>query len=247
MDNTVSKPLPLCGAKNVRDLGGYPIPGGITKKRRFLRSDGLHNLTAGDMQLLRDYGVARIIDLRTEMEIAKAPDPHIEGIAYCSYPLFDGVQSQNLMGNLPESLEAMYKALLNKSGTMLAAVLRDMAAHHTQTILFHCTAGKDRTGVLAMLLLQLAGVSPQDIIADYACTEVYMKEIFDRQKEQLRRILGAEVPGNLLESPASTMTETLTYLQEKYRGAEAYMADIGLTVGENGEIALLKKSLQDIL
>lgn len=247
MADTVGLPLPLSGAKNVRDLGGYPIPGGKTKSRRFLRSDGLHHMTASDIRTLRNYGVTRIIDLRTEMESGKSPDPVIEGVVYGSYPLIDGVQSQNLMGDLPASLLEMYKSLLDKSQPMLAAVLRDMARHQNETILFHCTAGKDRTGVLAMLLLQLAGVSAENIIADYACTEIYMKEIFDKQKEQLRRMLGTEVPGNLLESPAHVMKETLDYLCDVYGGAEAYMAEIGLTAGENGEIRLLKESLQDIL
>ncbi len=100
----VSEPLPLDGAKNVRDLGGYPAKDGrMTASRVFLRADGLQNLTDGDIRKLTDYGVCRIIDLRSDREREMMPD-RTGSIPSYHVGLLDQMNSEGFLGNGPDSM-----------------------------------------------------------------------------------------------------------------------------------------------
>ena len=223
MDNLyVSKPLPLEGAKNVRDLGGYPAAGGFTAGGAFLRGDGLHSLTPRDIRALEDYGVRLVIDLRSQMEAERQPDPFTGSglIKRVHVPMLDRMNSNNFEGPLPSCLFEIYSGLLDESARDIGRVMVLMAGERQGACLFHCTAGKDRTGVLAMLLLDLAGVSGESILADYSMSEVYMEEIFSPQREMMRRL---HLPDFLLRSPADQMARTLEFLRENYTGARKYL------------------------
>ena len=106
--------------------------------------------------------------------------------------------------------------------------------------LFHCTAGKDRTGVTALLLLDLAGVSRQDIAEDYAVTEQYMKVVINAQlrRMEMEGIYGKEY---LYRSQPQDILRAYDHLQEKYGGARGYLAHVGC--GEDILTQLEKKLL----
>ena len=206
MPQTIPEPLPLEGTGNTRELGGYrTVGGGRTVPGRFLRSDGLQELTGEDNRSLYEYGVRCVLD-------------HI--------------QSDNMAGLLPATMEEMYCSLLDGSGDTLAAIFREMLRYPGDCVLFHCTAGKDRTGVVSMLLLALAGVDEDTIVADYAATEALMKEKFNRQRAKLRTLMGIEVPEYVGWSRPESMERTLRHLRERYGGAKAYLIRIGLSEEE---------------
>ena len=178
---------------NLRDLGG--IGDGIVPKRLFLRSGKLSILTAKEcVRLCNQYNIKCVIDLRTQVESAEYPDPLPEGVVYLQIPLLKdaavgithetGSDPMAIIKNLrrnPEKLlkmipdfKALYKEVVTDeySRSQLdkaVGTLRDNAEKGICT-LFHCTAGKDRTGIVSMALLKSYGVSDEEIIKDYMRT-----------------------------------------------------------------------------
>lgn len=224
---SVGTPLPLEGAYNVRDLGGYltsaqrPV-----QKKRYLRGASLSRLTPGDREFLLQYGLSAVIDLRSPFEAQRDPDPDC-GVPAYSFPLLDSLNSQDFQGALPESLSQMYIQLLDRSAPVFADIFRIMS-EVSGCVLFHCTAGKDRTGLCAMLLLSLAGVPDEVIIADYAASDGYLKEIILHQRLSLHKA-GITVNEDLLHASPSNMRTALDHLRHCYGNAEAYLGGAGLT------------------
>lgn len=226
----VSRPLDLEGAGNVRDLGGYPTSSGlVTLPHVFLRADGLSRLTCADVRFLEDYGVTLVVDLRSRQEAERERDPFGEGsaypeVAYRSVPLLDQVRSSQYQGSLlPSSMAEVYRSLLDDSAVEIGKTM-ELLADAQGTALFHCSAGKDRTGVVAMLLLKLAGVSDKDVIADYAATQVYMEDRFKVQREELAQ-RGMNLPDSFFESRPRDMEETLSHLRTAYGDAQRYLLE----------------------
>jgi protein-tyrosine phosphatase len=224
-----NRPLALDGAKNLRDLGGYPLRGGgRTARGAFLRSDATGELSPLDIEKLRSMGLSLVIDLRGPGEVGAAPSRllGIEGVRYVNKPLFDGVQSSGFAGSLPDSMAGLYVSLLDGSRERLREVFEELAAAEG-TRLFNCAAGKDRTGVVAMLLLELAGVEDEAIVADYASSASNMAALFERQSAALR-VRGILLPPHILESRPEDMRAALGHLRGAYGTAEAYLLSSGL-------------------
>lgn len=227
--------LPLVGAKNIRDLGGYRTRfGGWTRQRAFLRGDSLGYLTAEDCRILYEYGVRCVIDLRSKEEISRTPDvlqrayPQIESI---SVPIQDHVRGNRYSTEFPPSMWELYCWLLDDGGDSFYEVFEAALRHLHDCVLFHCTGGKDRTGVVAVLLLALAGVNETDIVADYAVTEDLMKEIFPLQVVEMES-MGLVVPPYVMQSPPENMTRALAYMRKNYGTAERYLRHIGCSEKE---------------
>lgn len=229
--------LPLEGAKNVRELGGYPTGDGApTKWRSFLRSDSLSGLTDSDITFLYDYGVRTVVDLRSDEETANSPNPalHHPNLAYHHISLADEGNLKKAT-ELSITLKELYLSTLRHPQTV-GRVLK-VLAHSEGCSLFHCTAGKDRTGIISMLLLSLAGVSAQDIMANYQVSHTYIRSGlsfpagFAEQHPQLM---------SLFDSPADNIQAALESLETEHGGAETYVRTCGLT---EEEVALLKDKL----
>lgn len=137
------------------------------------------------------------------------------------------MNSQDFQGALPESLSQMYIQLLDRSAPVFADIFRIMS-EVSGCVLFHCTAGKDRTGLCAMLLLSLAGVPDEVIIADYAASDGYLKEIILHQRLSLHKA-GITVNEDLLHASPSNMRTALDHLRHRYGNAETYLGGAGLT------------------
>ena len=228
----VSKPLPLRGTGNTRDLGGYAARSGrITGWRRFLRSDGLHNLTPEDQRSLWEYGVRLVVDLRTPEEISRQPDrweacPELKSLGV---PMLDRINSSFFQGRLPDTMSEMYCSLLDSpSGKEAVRQVFTAFMEAEGGVLYHCTAGKDRTGVISMLLLKLAGVPDEAVIADYAATQGYMEKIFAEQRKALLKA-GHSIPDHVLASQPEEMARTLSHLTGRYGTVEQYLAGCGLS------------------
>lgn len=178
---------------NLRDLGG--IGGGIVSKGLFLRSGKLSILSKDEATGLCDkFGIKCVIDLRTAVESAEFPDPLPDGVEYVQIPLLKdaavgitretGSDPMTILKNLrkqPEKLKAMipdFKALYTDivtdefSRAQLDKVVFRLRENADKGIctLFHCTAGKDRTGIVSMALLKSYGVGDGEIVKDYLRT-----------------------------------------------------------------------------
>ncbi len=223
--------LPLEGTQNTRDLGGYPCENGaITRWGVFLRSDSPHGMTSQDVDHLLAYGVSNAIDLRTNDERKRSPSVLESAEAFSAYhvSMSDQMHATNFEGDLPGSMSGLYISLLDESGKDIARIFTILAEAETG-VLFHCAVGKDRTGVVAMLLLKLAGVNDADVVADYSITEIYMHEVFSAESLALEK---RDIPTFVLRSMPDSMRRVLKHLEETYQSAEKYLLSIGLTQGQ---------------
>ena len=230
----VSKPLDLEMAYNVRDLGVYTNSRGKKLvQNQLFRADGLHSLTQEDQEKLKLAGITAVIDLRSDQEVEMLPCVFCNAtdVDYHRVPLLDQVQSGGFEGGFPESMAGLYIDLLENSKDEIAKVLRIIAGYPQRAVVFNCTAGKDRTGVIAMLLLELAGVEEKWIIADYAVSEENIRPLFKSQKEQLKRA-GIELPEYVFASSPREMEQTIEYLNSKYGSVGKYLESLDLTVDE---------------
>ena len=178
---------------NLRDLGN--VGGGIVPQCLFLRSGKLCILTPDECaELCKRFNIKCIIDLRTSVEVAEFPDPLPDGVVYLQVPLLKdaavgithetGSDPMTIIRNLrkhPEKLREMipdFKQLYTDivtdeySRSQLDKVVETLRKNAEKGIctLYHCTAGKDRTGIVSMALLKSYGVSNEEILDDYMRT-----------------------------------------------------------------------------
>lgn len=233
----------LAGAYNIRDLGGYALRGGgSTQWRRLLRADGLHRLAEADARRLAAHGVATVIDLRRQAELDAAPNPFaaFDGVAYHHVSLFDRLDPLALAGSA-NLLHDLYCLALRERGDAFAEVLRLIANAPDGIVLFHCTAGKDRTGLIAALLLLIAGADEATIIEDYAMTGALIAPMLENliREAELR---GDDVDAfrPLLACTPETMAATLAELEAVHGGVESYLASIGI---DGDALAKLRRRL----
>lgn len=238
--------LPLDGAFNVRELGGYPTAnGGQTKHHRFLRADGLGRLSAWDVQFLHDYGVRAIVDLRDPSEVDDFPDRVIgPDVVYANIPMLnmniaDMEEAERFFGADDHSMRSLYKTILeNYEG--VRACFRFMAEAPDGCVLFHCAVGKDRTGILAMLLLSLAGVDKWDIMTNYMQTrinlmrdEVFAEDWFEHEDDQFRPAL---------ESSPELIEYTYDLVEVDHGGVESYLLECGVP---DEDVAAVRRRLTE--
>lgn len=199
--------LPVKGIVNARDLGGNEIPGGLrVKMGRLLRTAHLADATSADLSYLNSLSIGVVVDFRKEDEKQGKADKAIPGAEYISLPIdttgavsktateeekkkftrrkkFD-VKKLIVMAAFNEKAKAvaqdMYPTLLfyPECQSQMAAFLRLVVDKGDKPILFHCTQGKDRTGIASALLLAALGADRQTIIADFDATNlVYEKDV----------------------------------------------------------------------
>ena len=224
----ICKILKIDGVKNVRDLGGYSGRNGITNYGRFLRSGSLADLSSKGIQQLLDAGVDCIVDLRSRFECEKSPSciGAEHGIDVFNVPMLDFIQSEIAQGTvkLPDSLEKIYLAIIENGQADFKRIFEIFAMDY-KCILFHCTAGKDRTGISAMMLLQLAGVAEETILEDYS---------YSYELNQLKEIPG--IPSYLLYSNKSTLKFAMDILEQQYGGTLGYLKKAGVTTEQQNTI-----------
>jgi protein-tyrosine phosphatase len=171
--------LPLQGGRNFRDLGGYRAADGRQVRwGRIYRSGVMVGLTAADMTYLSDLGVEVICDLRSHQERTAQPNPFIKSetalVVGADYDMMDmsGFTKATNRAEAIEAFAAGYVEFADKLTPQYTDMFARLVRHETP-LAFNCSAGKDRTGTAAALILSVLGVPRETILADYALTQVY--------------------------------------------------------------------------
>ena len=231
------------GSLNARDLGGYRAADGREIRwGAIVRSESLHALTEAGQAALAAYGVRSIVDLRMPEELDTEPNPFAEpgehGIAYTNVSFIDPAVSP------PETATTLaedYVSMLQRFSTRVGDALTVIARAPEGGVLVHCAAGKDRTGLVCALLLDLAGVDRKTIGADYALSGELLKS---RQEEWLLNGRGERADRERVlawgEPRAEVMPEVLDRVGNHYGGTEAYLREAGV---DEEDIARLRERL----
>lgn len=210
--------VPLTDTPNVRDLGGYATNNGsITRWNVFLRSACPNKLTKGDIELLKRIGVTAVVDLRGGGNEDELLAGYNQAEAFRCYNFAVGG------GNPPATVTECGNSYLEiADNPNMKDVFATLALNDGATI-FHCFAGKDRTGVVACILLMLAGVADCDIIADYCQSYAYFLE---RIRDDFARI---DAERDVFIPHPEHIESFMRVFREKYGNARNYLLRMGLT------------------
>lgn len=226
--------VPIDGAFNFRDVGGYETTdGGVTRWGCLYRSDALHNLTASAQQKLIEMGLRTIVDVRTDAERQANPDALPAGgptVIACPIPNYS-----TLTPRAPESLTEVYNFMLDHLGDALVEAIRILARPLALPAVLHCAAGKDRTGVVTALLLSSVGVPDEIVVSDFAATGLFLSDRFIAVlADSNGKPLGSDSP--LLSANASLMSDLLERVHREHGGARNYLIKYGLSADEHDAV-----------
>ena len=225
--------IPLEGSVNFRDLGGYVGHDGQTVKWRSLfRADSLSHLTHADHDVVRKLGIATVIDLRTDAEVERDTfDTDLTSVRFHRAPLMKTTHRAEEFKDSPFLLSDTYITMLSDAGHEIKGAVEVVADPESGPVIFHCAAGKDRTGVLAALLLGLLGVADDVIIEDYALTARAMGDLRARMIERRPEIADriAKLGDPILSALPENMERLLGIIHGQWGSIDAYASSIGIT------------------
>ena len=220
---------------NARDLGGLPGKNGQkTAFHRFLRTDAPIYLDENEKEILYNYPVTVQIDLRSDNEIQEHPSvlSKTPKIQYLHIPIVqftnEDMQILRQLDEVENSMGEFYIYMLSSKKNVFCEIFRQIANVQEGCILFNCTHGKDRTGLVAALLLLLAGVSEENIIRNYEVSYDYLRPLVDPliQKMPMHKKF-------IFRSDRENLQKALFYLNENHHGsAEDYLYSAGITENE---------------
>ena len=204
---------------NTRDLGGHICADGKkTLNFRFLRSDKQNYPSPRDVEFLMEKGITTIIDVREEEVVKNSPNGFAEkeGFHYMNFPIVEG-------GKVPESVEAVPGSyMMIAKSPSLKDIFTAMAASETG-VMFNCSAGKDRTGVITAILLMLCGVPEDEIVEDYMLTKEYNRERF-----KMAAIHHPDLDLNIIIPRESYIKDFMRLFHEEFGSVEGYFKQIGV-------------------
>jgi protein-tyrosine phosphatase len=223
------------GTFNFRDTGGLSAGASSTRWGKLFRSDALHQLSDAGRADLAALGIRVVVDLRDEIEQGYAPSA-LRGVEVqvVRNPIFHGSAASFIAADV--SIDTLYREVLTHSGDRLASAIRVIADSGGDPVLVHCTAGKDRTGLVVALALIVSGVDRDEVVDDYAATESYLpRELIEPIIARLRR---ENVPESTTidelvgGSPARALNGALDFLVTEFGSVEQYLLAHGLTSAE---------------
>lgn len=224
---------------NFRDLGGYQTQdGNQVAWRRLFRSGELHNMTSSDANRLKqELGLTSVLDLRSNVEIEKhgiglVPE---SGFRYYNVSLIsdggDSKANERRYKNFTD-MGGFYLHLLRQQEfvDLIIEALDVIAEPRNHPILLHCSAGKDRTGILTAVLLSIVGVKDQDIINDYSLSASYMDVLVNRMKSEPQMAEDAKsLPNYFWKAAPESMALFLSSLKKEYGSVKGYLKTMGAT------------------
>ena len=239
IDDAGARTLLWEGCVNVRDLGGIPTEdGGATRLGQIVRSDNVGRLTDAGWKALERHGVARIVDLRWPEEIADDPPRSVDvEVVHISVlgPSID--EELDYLRSLDAHIDAVddvaehyafsYVDFLERNrdrfGRALAAV-----ADAPGPVVIHCMGGKDRTGLVAALLLRLAGVAIDEIGRDYSLSASNLAVTLDGWLDSAPNELERRRREKLSQTPAIAMTRVIADVERRYGSVQGYLVAAGV-------------------
>tara|TARA_B100001029_G_scaffold97769_1_gene80389 strand:- start:3932 stop:4807 length:876 start_codon:yes stop_codon:yes gene_type:complete len=248
--------LPMDGAHNTRELGGYKTADGLSVKWGMLfRSDKLSDISKTDQAYLQNLGIKKIIDFRSKEEKAEDPDIIPKGISYIEMPI-------SVDGAMRSKIEAVLKGETNKEvKSFLIDANKEFVSDYIEVyenflrgliddegpILFHCTAGKDRAGFAAAITLIALGVSKEDVIKDYMKTNQFTKKRIEEIIKQIELMTlyqtDAEILRPLLGVEREYIETAFHTAEEEYGSLENFIKN-GLNISDEDIKKLRNKFLE---
>lgn len=223
------------GASNFRDLGGYRSAlGGEVRWGMVYRAGRLDRLTPSDLEEFAALGIRTVFDLRRDDEREQAPDP-MSNVHLC---LMSKVQAKSPLPTAESLVEhdhgvqflrALYSGLLAHSAAEIGTLFTTLAQPGAMPAVFHCAVGKDRTGLVAALLLTSLGVDREAVLDDFELTDEHVDKA--QRDELVRRMadrgIGPEAAAGILGAPRECMADALGELESRYGGIERYLREQG--------------------
>jgi len=222
----------LEGAYNFRDLGGYDTePDGSVRWGRVYRSDALHHVSAGDVAALLEMGLERVIDLRSPAEVEHTGRGLLaeSGVEYVDAPVIPELGGEASGAPPGNDTAARYMWYLEVGRGAFVETFSALAEPVEGATVFHCAAGKDRTGVVAAMLLSVLGVRAEDIARDYALTDLALPSILGRLADDpVHGPAIAALPPERRHVDPAVMSRFLGLIGEAHGGAEDWLVGAGL-------------------
>lgn len=244
--------LDLPGTTNVRDLAGYPAAEArIIGPRRLLRGEVLTEPGSGEAQgawtwdglsAFRDLGLRTIVDLRSEREARRTRSAWQRATGaslVLELPIAEGGEGSDtnymrmllsgaMQGFNEDDMSSFYQETLQRRATTFAAAVDALANADKLPAIVHCSAGKDRTGLLIALVLEVLGTPRAMVVEDYALTGILRPNRTAAYAELFARAgVDPEKARTLFEAPAASLEQALTHLDENYGGAAGYLVEAG--------------------
>jgi protein-tyrosine phosphatase len=225
--------LPVEGTYNLRDVGGYRAGRTTVRAGRLYRSDALHALTPRGRRAIAELGIRRVIDLRSDDEVVASPSRLDAETVIVHAPIFSGASQPVPSGGAQVTLAGVYDHMIEQRGAQLTAAVRLISDSGDDAVLVHCTAGKDRTGLVIALALLAAGVDRDDVVADYAQTSANLAGPWAAAMLEKMQDAGATVGPDLEEivtaSPAELMAAVIARWDSEWGSARDYLRAHGMT------------------
>jgi protein-tyrosine phosphatase len=239
---TVERVLSMEGADNFRDLGGYrTADGGRVAWGRVFRSGLLDALTAQDIAVIKQLGIGLIIDLRSYAEMEERADIVPEGVEYRHMPVYAAGPIGPLhvlltRHRLDDLFKRLYRhSIIVEGAPVFGDLLRLIMDAGNLPLLIHCTAGKDRTGIAAALLLHICGVPRETIVADYSLTNLFARDFIAGIRDAfsgVRRPPGIRVEQlhPLISARPALIEHALEFIDDEFGSLDQYLrGPVGLT------------------
>jgi len=232
--------VPLEGAINFRDIGGYPTKDGRTVKwGRLFRSAELKNLSPADLRSLDALRIARVIDFRGPYEVSKAPDRIPQHAIRISLPagserVGDSTYMQSLLSypNPDSAMIQFYRDTRPFAARYKPLFDELLALNPDSALVFHCSAGKDRTGIATALILYALGVDERTIVDDYLASNVFRRQENARSAAMMAKFMHVDQDYalTLMSVKEDYLQSTFHAIREQYGSLDGFLVTaMGLT------------------
>ncbi len=234
---------------NFRDLGGYEMADGRTIGwGRLFRADGLYRLAGDDLDVMDGLGIRTVIDLRSSTEVGDHGRYPVEQhpVAFHHLPIIDATWMQDEIPEFADTEQGSvdflvwaYRDMLAKGADRFAHAIQLLTVPEAAPAVFHCAAGKDRTGIMAALILAGLGVDEETVIADYGLTGAAMERmrvwVDENHPEMSKRM--SDAPSFMLAARPEAMRQILVDLRTGHGSVREYLSAIGVGTAQLDALA----------
>jgi protein-tyrosine phosphatase len=248
---TAERAQPFEGIVNFRDLGGYETTDGRRVKwGQIFRSGHLSRVTEKDKALFQSMGIRVVCDFRTPGEVSAQPDwlPEDGSVSYRHYPIVHGefdpvaamesLQKGDISWLTEDFIINRYIQKIDLFPKVWGEILELLADPNNRPLVFHCTAGKDRAGTSAALILLALGVPEETVIYDHGLSNIYIADALKMINERIRALgINPDDVAPYFTAPRNAIMALVNHVRKAYGSAVDYMKD---------QAGLGKKTINDL-